>query len=65
MTYLKLMMGAASALVLTACTSAPVTEPAPEALVETPAAEPAIKVDVHKGDFVEIQQFVTPGGVSV
>lgn len=65
MTYLKLMMGAASALVLTACASAPVTEPAPETLVETPAAEPAMKVDVHKGDFVEIQQFVTPGGVSV
>lgn len=65
MTYLKLMMGAASALILTACASAPVTEPVPETLVETPAAEPAIKVDVHKGDFVEIQQFVTPGGVSV
>ncbi|WP_341197395.1 pitrilysin family protein [Hyphomonas chukchiensis] len=65
MTYLKLMMGAASALVLTACASAPVTEPVPETLVETPASEPAMKVDVHKGDFVEIQQFVTPGGVSV
>ncbi|KDA03856.1 MAG: pitrilysin family protein [Hyphomonas oceanitis] len=65
MTYLKLMMGAASALVLTACASAPVTEAAPETLVEAPAAEPAMKVDVHKGDFVEIQQFVTPGGVSV
>ncbi|KCZ60558.1 M16 family metallopeptidase [Hyphomonas chukchiensis] len=65
MTYLKLMMGAASALVLAACASAPVTEPVPETLVETPAAEPAMTVDVHKGDFVEIQQFVTPGGVSV
>tara|TARA_R110002020_G_scaffold263353_3_gene477889 strand:- start:21316 stop:22710 length:1395 start_codon:yes stop_codon:yes gene_type:complete len=65
MTYLKLMMGAASALVLTACASAPVTETETVTLVETPAAEPAMQVDVHKGDFVEIQQFVTPGGVSV
>jgi zinc protease len=26
---------------------------------------PTLKVDVHKGEFAEIQQFVTPGGVSV
>ena len=36
------------------------------AVVEAPAAEaPALKVDVHKGDFATIQQFVTPGGASV
>ena len=63
MTYLKLMAGAATALVLGACATQPVSEPTPDALV--PAVEPAMKVDVHKGDFAEIQQFVTPGGVSV
>ncbi|MCA8898100.1 MAG: insulinase family protein [Hyphomonas sp.] len=36
------------------------------AVVEAPAAEaPALKVDIHKGDFATIQQFVTPGGASV
>ncbi|MEQ9434463.1 pitrilysin family protein [Hyphomonas sp.] len=64
MTRLKLMMGAATALVLGACTTQPLLEPAPETLTDV-IAEPAMKVDVHKGDFAEIQQFVTPGGVSV
>jgi zinc protease len=30
-----------------------------------PAPEATLTVDVHKGEFAEIQQFVTPGGVSV
>jgi len=64
MTRLKLMMGAATALVLGACTTQPLPEPAPETLTDV-IAEPAMKVDVHTGDFAEIQQFVTPGGVSV
>ena len=34
----------------------------PETLVP---AEPAMAVTVHKGEFATIQQFVTPGGVSV
>ena len=62
MTYLKLILGAATAIALTACVSEPL--PAPDALVET-VAEPEMIVDVHKGDFAEIQQFVTPCGVSV
>ena len=64
MTYLKLILGAATAIALTACVSEPLPTPAPEALVET-IAEPDMVVDVHKGDFAEIQHFVTPGGVSV
>lgn len=64
MTCLKLMMGAAAALVLGACATRPLPEPAPETLTDV-VAEPALQVDVHKGDFAEIQQFVTPGGVSV
>ena len=52
--------GAAAALILTACATqaeAPALDSAP--------AEPALAVDVYEGDFVRIQQFVTPGGVSV
>lgn len=52
--------GAAAALILTACATqaeAPALDSAP--------AEPALSVDVYEGDFVRIQQFVTPGGVSV
>lgn len=64
MTCLKLMMGAATALILGACATQPLPEPAPETLTDI-IVEPAMKVDVHKGDFAEIQQFVTPGGVSV
>ncbi len=48
----------ASALALAACSSVPRTP------VADAAAAP-FKVDVHKGDFAEIQQFVTPGGASV
>lgn len=64
MTYLKLILGAATAIALTACVSEPLPTPAPDALVDT-VTEPEMIVDVHKGDFAEIQQFVTPGGVSV
>ncbi len=64
MTYLKLILGAVTAVALTACVSEPLPAPAPETLVST-VTEPGMVVDVHKGDFAEIQQFVTPGGVSV
>lgn len=40
-------------------------KPEPAAAVTEVPAEPALHVDVHKGEFAEIQQFVTPGGVSV
>jgi zinc protease len=64
MSQLKLIGGAIAALALAACASQPVTETVEQTIVET-VAPPALKVDVHKGDFAEIQQFVTPGGISV
>lgn len=62
MRLIRLLSGAAAFAVIAACTTA-VETPAPAA--ETLAAEPALAVTVHKGEFAEIQQFVTPGGVSV
>jgi zinc protease len=66
----ELVIGAVLALGLTACTSldtAP-AEPAvtPDAAaLDVQPAEPGLETTVYAGDFVEIQQFVTPGGVSV
>ncbi|MGA1342718.1 MAG: M16 family metallopeptidase [Hyphomonas sp.] len=62
MHLIRLLSGAAVLAVIAACTTA-VETPAPAA--ETLAAQPALAVTVHKGEFAEIQQFVTPGGVSV
>ena len=62
MRLIRLLSGAAAFAVIAACTTA-VEAPAPAA--ETLVAEPALAVTVHKGEFAEIQQFVTPGGVSV
>jgi len=59
---IRLLSGAAALAVIAACTTA-VETPAPAA--ETLAAMPALSVSVHEGEFAEIQQFVTPGGVSV
>ncbi|HAY06146.1 MAG TPA: insulinase family protein, partial [Hyphomonas sp.] len=57
-----LLLAGAALTVLAGCSSVSGWfKPAPETLVEGPA----LKVDVHKGEFAEIQQFVTPGGVSV
>lgn len=53
-------LGAAAALVLAACATEPATL-APE----PPPAEPALDFALYEGDFVNIQQFTTPGGVSV
>ena len=69
MMHLKPLAAAAGALALAGCANGPVPvsqeDPAP--VVETVVAEPAptLQVEVHAGDFAEIQQFVTPGGVSV
>lgn len=61
MLKLRLFSGAAAALLITACASTP----APQASLDAAPATPALAVDVYDGDFVDIQQFTTPGGVSV
>lgn len=55
------LAGAAAALVLAACASTP--EPA--ALAPQEPLPPALEVMLYEGDFARIQQFTTPGGVSV
>lgn len=66
----SLCLASAAALVLSACATQPAPtpeEPAPLTLAEPEAepAEPELAVALHEGDFAEIQQFTTPGGVSV
>ena len=59
---------AAAALLLAACETVPATDTALDdtGAAEAAPAEPAeMVVEVHEGDFATIQQFVTPGGVSV
>lgn len=72
MKRINLLLGAGLAVTLAACTYLGNTlapEAAEEAAVaeavEVLAAEPELDVTVHSGDFAEIQQFTTPGGVSV
>ena len=62
MLKLRLYSGAAAAFILAACATAP-----PAALDAEPAtpAAPALAVNAYDGDFVDIQEFTTPGGVSV
>ena len=58
----------ASVLGLSACqTSTTTVEPAlaPEPPVSAPVEPEGIDVTVHEGDFATIQQFTTPGGISV
>lgn len=62
----KGLLGASALLALTGCSTIQGWfSPAPEAPALAAPAEPALAVTVHKGEFAEIQQFVTPGGVSV
>ena len=60
---------AASALLLAACQTPAATDTASFDEAETVSTEPAepegLDVTVHEGDFATIQQFTTPGGVSV
>ncbi|CAN0516437.1 unnamed protein product, partial [Scytosiphon promiscuus] len=63
-----LIIGAALGVGLAACASvetqddlASVADTAPAELVE----DSGLDIVVHEGDFAEIQQFTTPGGVSV
>ncbi|MEM9572025.1 MAG: pitrilysin family protein [Pseudomonadota bacterium] len=66
-----LMSTAAAALTLTACNTSVPTEETLGADVSaleveaSEAQEPALQVEVHDGEFATIQQFTTPGGVSV
>lgn len=61
MLKLRLFSGAAAALLIAACAGTP----APQASLNAAPATPALAVDLYDGDFVDIQQFTTPGGVSV
>ena len=61
MLKLRLFSGAAAALLIAACAGTP----APQASLDAAPATPALAVDLYDGDFVDIQQFTTPGGVSV
>ena len=59
---------AAAALLLAACETVPATDTALDdtgAADAAPAESAGMTVEVHEGDFATIQQFVTPGGVSV
>ena len=65
----KLLSGAAAfALLVTGCTTLEPVEPTVSEIVTEDAdvvEAPAMEVDIHDGEFATIQQFVTPGGVSV
>ncbi|MEL7393330.1 MAG: pitrilysin family protein, partial [Pseudomonadota bacterium] len=58
-----LMSAAAFALTLAAC--APATETDTSTGSDGASADPVLEVQVHDGEFATIQQFTTPGGVSV
>lgn len=60
MLKLRLFSGAAAALLISACAS----NGAQTQLEALPPAD-VLSVDLYDGDFVDIQQFTTPGGVSV
>lgn len=65
----KLLFAGAALTALAGCSTVKGwfhSEPEPAAIAE-PAepAEPALEIVVHKGEFAEIQQFTTPGGISV
>lgn len=56
-----LFSGAAAAFLLAACA----TPATPVASLEAATEAPALDVRFYDGDFVDIQEFTTPGGVSV
>lgn len=60
----RLFSGAAAALLIAACATPPAPEASLDAQPEAPA-EPTLEVSLYDGDFVDIQSFTTPGGVSV
>ncbi|MBY9068427.1 insulinase family protein [Hyphomonas sp. WL0036] len=62
MLKLQLFSGAAAALLVSACASSSVPAPHP---LDVSVAEPVFLIDTYDGDFVDIQQMTTPGGVSV
>ena len=56
---LKISTLAGSAVLLAACATTPVEE------IAAIEVAPVLDVTVHEGDFARIEQFTTPGGVSV
>ncbi|WP_084418170.1 M16 family metallopeptidase [Henriciella litoralis] len=56
---------AASAFALVACQSAPSETIVTETVEAVEPEAAALEVTVHEGDFATIQQFTTPGGISV
>jgi zinc protease len=64
-----LIIGAALGLTLAACASVDGRQDAPAVVADTAPTDivedDGLIVVVHEGDFAEIQQFTTPGGVSV
>ncbi len=61
MTALFRALGAGFALLAAACATAP----APDAAAPARQQAGSLTVEVHEGEFARIQQFTTPGGVSV
>ena len=67
---MRSLLIALAATALSACSYFEPLGPDAAGVTDSPAvpeaaAEPALKVDIHDGDFAQIQQFTTPGGVSV
>lgn len=62
-----ILIGAMSSLALAACVQTPVSETPDTTVSSKPDAplEAGLDVSVHDGEFATIQQFVTPGGISV
>jgi zinc protease len=56
----RYLLGAVALTALVGCAST-----ASEGAAKPALAEPALAVTVHDGEFARIQQFITPGGVSV
>ena len=61
----QILISSLAALFLAACSVLQLDQNTAEVEVAAAPAEPALEVSVHEGDFATIQQFVTPGGVSV
>lgn len=65
MLRLRFLSGAAAAVLISACAGTPAPQAVNDGMGGVVPAEPGLDVSVYDGDFVDIQQFTTPGGVSV
>ena len=63
----RFLIGAVALSALAGCSTVHggMHKPAPGEAETLVPAEPALAVTVHEGEFATIQQFITPGGVSV